>query len=233
MSNTQSDSSLQPVGGDRLRVAGEKPSAILVCARRTLGICTTLSILAASLASTQSPHVARDSVLKPVSSFAAIKDEHARSLALFLEASKVITSPRCMNCHPNGERPTQGDAMVPHQPLVVRGPAGFGVAAMRCSTCHQTTNSDDARVPGNPAWRLAPAFLAWQGKSLGDICRLISDPTRNGGRNAAALVHHMAEDSLVGWGWHPDRGRRPVPGSQKEFGAIIEAWLASGAACPR
>jgi len=123
--------------------------------------------------------------------------------------------------------------MRPHQPLVVRGPAGFGVAAMRCSTCHQTTNNDDARVPGNPAWRLAPAFLAWQGKSLGDLCRLLRDPARNGGRNAAALVHHMAEDQLVGWGWHPDRGRKPAPGTQKEFGAIVEAWLASGAVCPR
>jgi hypothetical protein len=196
-------------------------------------MAAALIIVAASIASAQSSQVAPDTVLKPASSFAGITDEHARSLALFLEASKVITSPRCMNCHPDGDRPTQGDAMVPHEPLVVRGAAGFGVPAMHCSSCHQTTNSDDGRVPGHPAWQLAPAFLAWQGKSLGEICRLLRDRKRNGGRDTTALVKHMAEDPLVGWGWHPDKGRRPAPGTQKEFGAIIQAWLASGAACPR
>jgi hypothetical protein len=234
MSKTQSNTPLHVVDGHHVRGPRTAPPTIVEYGCRCIwGFHAALIIFAATLASAQSPRVARDTVLKPASTFAGISDEHARSLALFLEASKVITSPRCMNCHPSGERPTQGDAMRPHQPLVVRGPAGFGVAAMRCSTCHQTTNSDDARVPGNPAWRLAPAFLAWQGKSLGEICRLLSDPARNGGRNAAALVKHMAEDSLVGWGWHPDKGRIPAPGTQKEFGEIVQAWLASGAACPR
>jgi hypothetical protein len=201
--------------------------------RRACIIGAALTICAGTVTSAQSPRAHIDTVLEPASSFAGIRDEHARSLALFLEASKVISSPRCMNCHPDGDRPTQGDAMRPHQPLVVRGPAGFGVPAMRCSTCHQTTNSDDGQVPGNRNWHLAPAFLAWQGKSLGEICRLLKDPARNGGRNMAALVEHMAEDSLVGWGWHPDRGRRPAPGTQKEFGEIIQAWVASGAVCPR
>jgi hypothetical protein len=46
------------------------------------------------------------------------------------------------------------------------------------------------------------------------------------------LVHHMAEDSLVGWGWHPGAGRTPAPGTQAEFGALIKAWVDTGAACP-
>jgi hypothetical protein len=199
--------------------------------RRAWGVTAALMIVVAPAGSAQS-HVASDTALKPVSAFAGISNEHARSLALFHEASKVIASPRCMNCHPDGDRPTQGDAMRLHEPLVVRGPAGFGVPAMQCSTCHQTTNSDDGHVPGNPGWHLAPAFLAWQGKSLGDICRLLADSTRNGGRRKAALVQHMAKDPLVGWAWHPDLGRRPAPGTQKEFGAIVEAWIMSGAACP-
>lgn len=119
-----------------------------------------------------------------------------------------------------------------HQPLVVRGPAGLGVPVMRCSTCHQPANSDDGQVPGSPVWRLAPGFLGWQGKSLGDICRLLIDPARNGGRDMPALVKHMSDDALVGWAWHPDKGRRPVPGTQKEFGAIVQAWITTGAACP-
>jgi hypothetical protein len=46
------------------------------------------------------------------------------------------------------------------------------------------------------------------------------------------LVHHMSEDDLVGWGWNPGRGRTSAPGTQKEFGELIKAWVESGAACP-
>jgi hypothetical protein len=46
------------------------------------------------------------------------------------------------------------------------------------------------------------------------------------------IVHHAAEDSLVGWGWQPGAGRTPAPGTQQEFGALIKAWVESGAACP-
>ena len=52
------------------------------------------------------------------------------------------------------------------------------------------------------------------------------------GRSMADLVHHMAEDSLVGWGWSPGAGRTPAPGSQQVFGALIKAWADTGAACP-
>ena len=45
--------------------------------------------------------------LKPVSAFASVTDEKARSVALFVEAAKVITSPRCMNCHPATRQATQ------------------------------------------------------------------------------------------------------------------------------
>src|ERR1700730_5886461 len=90
------------------------------------GMHAALIVVVGTGASAQSPHPSSDTALKPVSAFAGIKDGRTRSLALFREASKVITSPRCMNCHPDGDRPTQGDAMRPHQPLVVGGRAGFG-----------------------------------------------------------------------------------------------------------
>ncbi|MGB6320247.1 MAG: Isoquinoline 1-oxidoreductase subunit, partial [Xanthobacteraceae bacterium] len=38
-------------------------------------------------------------------SFDGISDTAARSAALFTEAGKVLTSPRCVNCHPAGDRP--------------------------------------------------------------------------------------------------------------------------------
>ena len=34
------------------------------------------------------------------------------------------------------------------------------------------------------------------------------------------------------WGWDPGPGRRPVAGTQQQFGALIEAWIDTGAACP-
>ena len=50
--------------------------------------------------------------LRTPQSFDAIADKTERSRALFVEAGKVIQSPRCLNCHPNGDRPTQGNDML-------------------------------------------------------------------------------------------------------------------------
>ncbi|MGC6330683.1 hypothetical protein ACNI3R_14500 [Rhizorhabdus sp. FW153] len=58
------------------------------------------------------------------------------------------------------------------------------------------------------------------------------EPARNGGKDMAQLVHHMAEDELVGWGWNPGGKRTPAPGTQAKFGALFTAWADSGAQCP-
>jgi hypothetical protein len=171
--------------------------------------------------------------LKPVSDFDNIRDRNERAVALFQEAGKVIQSPRCLNCHPAGERPTQTDRMRPHQPLVVRGEGGIGApGGLVCTTCHHETNFDPAGVPGNPKWSLAPVEMAWQGRTLGQICNQIKDKDRNGGKDMAALIQHMAADDLVGWGWNPGAGRMPAPGTQQQFGELIKAWADAGAACP-
>ena len=170
--------------------------------------------------------------LKAPADFAGIADTAERSRALFTEAGKVIESPRCQNCHPVGVRPTQGDDMHPHLPLVVRGKDDQGAIAMRCATCHQVANFQPAGVPGAPKWHIAPAQMAWQGKSLGAICDQIKDPARNGQRTLAQIHDHMANDALVGWGWHPGGARAPAPGTQKQFGMLVAAWIQTGAACP-
>lgn len=178
--------------------------------------------------------VSNPKTLQPVSAFAKIKNKNERAIALFNEAGKVIQSPRCLNCHPAGDRPTQTDRMRPHIPLVVRGEAGMGAAGgLACTTCHHENNFDAANVPGNAKWALAPTEMAWQGKTLGQICTQIKDKERNGGKDMAALVHHMAEDELVGWGWKPGGNRTPAPGTQKQFGELIRAWADAGAACPK
>jgi hypothetical protein len=170
--------------------------------------------------------------LRPAADFSGITDAHERAVALFEEAGKVITHPRCVNCHPASDRPTQGETMHPHEPWVVRGADGHGAPGLRCNTCHHAANFDPARVPGHPMWHLAPIEMAWQGKTLGQICEQIKDTARNGNKDMAALVKHMAEDSLVGWGWSPGEGRTPVPGTQAQFGELIKAWAEAGADCP-
>jgi len=74
--------------------------------------------------------------------------------------------------------------------------------------------------------------MSWQGKTLGEICRQIKDRARNGGRSLADIRTHMATDRLVGWAWRPGEGRKPAPGTQAEFGTLIEAWISTGAHCP-
>jgi len=170
--------------------------------------------------------------LRAASSFSNIPNQRERSVALFNEAAKVLQHPRCMNCHPATERPTQTDLMRPHQPWVVRGPRGYGATGMRCATCHHQTNFDQAGIPGHPEWHLAPASMAWQGKTVRQICTQIKDRARNGNRSLAALIRHVSEDTLVGWAWSPGPGRTPTPGSQREFGELMKAWSESGAHCP-
>jgi hypothetical protein len=74
--------------------------------------------------------------------------------------------------------------------------------------------------------------MAWQGKSLREICLQLKDGTRNGGRSLSKLHEHMAKDRLVGWAWHPGEGRSPAPGTQAQLGALIQAWISTGAHCP-
>ena len=170
--------------------------------------------------------------LRAVGSFGDINDEAARSVALFEEAGRVIQHPRCMNCHPRTDRPTQTDAMSPHIPWVSRGLDGGGAQVLRCSSCHNSDNFAASGVPGSPEWKLAPIEMAWQGRTLGEICRQIQDPA-HGGMTHAELLHHMAEDELVGWAWTPGADRTPAPGTQEAFGALIAAWIDTGARCPQ
>ncbi len=170
--------------------------------------------------------------LAPPESFDLISDQEKRSAALFVELGKVLTSPRCLNCHPAGDRPRQGDAARPHQPPVERGADGFGLEAMRCSICHKRANFEPGRVPGHPAWHLAPLEMGWEGRTLSEICTQIKDPQRNGGRTLDDILRHIGTDTLVGWAWAPGFGRQPAPGTQREAGALVEAWIKTGAVCP-
>ncbi len=195
-------------------------------------IIVSVATLATSLVTGYALSETASHALASPDSFAAIGDTETRSAAMFTELGKVLTHPRCVNCHPAGDRPHQGNEGRLHQPPVERGADGHGQPAMRCSICHQNANFDPGRVPGHPEWHLAPREMAWEGKTLPEICAQIKDPARNGGRKVEDLIHHIGEDTLVGWAWAPGFGRAPAPGTQKEAGALVEAWVKSGAACP-
>jgi hypothetical protein len=191
-----------------------------------LGIVSITASVKPSAAQTSS------SQLRAAASFANIADERARAIALFEEAGKVLLHPRCVNCHPATERPRQGDARRLHQPLVVRGKDGRGAPGLTCNTCHHAGNFNPARIPGTDHWALAPASTALEGRTIGQVCEQMKDRARNGNRDMAAILHHVATDSLVLWAWAPGEGRAPAPGTHGEFAGLLNAWAAAGAHCP-
>lgn len=170
--------------------------------------------------------------LRAPTDFASIGDDEERSQALFVEATRVMLHPRCANCHPDGDVPLQGEAGMLHDPPVVRGPDDAGVAGLGCQGCHQDRNLAHARVPGAPGWHLAPRAMAWVGRTPRQLCEQLKDERRNGGKTVAQIVEHSAHDELVAWGWEPGHGRPPAPGTQEQFGALMKAWMDTGAECP-
>ena len=85
----------------------------------------------------------------------AAKPDTNESRAAFLQVYRVLTSPRCQNCHPVGDAPLQGDDSHVHLQNVKRGKDGHGVYGMRCDTCHQAKNLPGEHMPpGNPKWSL-------------------------------------------------------------------------------
>ena len=213
-------------------------------ARQGWRLCTAL-VLASGIASLGSfastnANAQGGNDLRAPSAFASIANPEARSRALFSEAAKVIMNPRCMNCHPAGDSPLQGNDKHLHLPPVVRGEAGAGGPGNQCVACHTQGNytlleraTTYESIPGHPRWGLAPIEMAWEGKSASEICSQLKDPKRNGGRDLKLLHEHVAQDDLVAWGWNPGSGRAPAPGSQARMGELIQAWIDTGAHCPQ
>jgi hypothetical protein len=143
--------------------------------------------------------------------------------------------PRCMNCHPAGDVPLQGDDNRLHIQNVKRGPDGKGLYALKCANCHQDANlPGDNMPPGNPNWHLPPAKtpMVFQGKTPGELARQLKDPKQNGGKTLEEIFKHVAEDKLVLWGWDPGNGRAQPPLSHAEFTRRFREWIDKGAAAP-
>lgn len=153
----------------------------------------------------------------------------------FLAAYKVLMSPRCMNCHPKGDVPLQGDDSHLHTQNVQRGVDGKGVYALKCSNCHQPENTPGVHTPpGNPNWHLPPANMkmVFEGKSPRELAAQLKDFKRNGNKTMAQLIDHVTNDKLVLGGWNPGEGRTLPPATHAEFAKNFKEWIDKGAYLP-
>jgi len=166
---------------------------------------------------------------------AAYQDDAAAREA-FIACYPVFMHPRCMNCHPAGDAPLQGEDSHPHAQNVKRGPDGRGFYALKCANCHQDTTLIGANMPpGNPSWRLpSPDMpLVFQGLTPAQLADQLKDPLRNGSKTLDQLVRHVTEDKLVLSCWSPGEGRSQPPLSHDEFAGRFREWVDRGAASPR
>lgn len=156
------------------------------------------------------------------------------SVKAFMQVYTVLMSPRCMNCHPAGDVPLQGDDSHLHTMAPKRGADGKGVYAMKCTNCHQPTNTPGLHTPpGNPNWHLPPADMkmVFQGKTPHELAKQLVDKNQNGHKDMKQLLEH-AHDSLVLAGWNPGEGRSLPPMSHKDFVKAWTTWINKGAYAP-
>jgi hypothetical protein len=157
------------------------------------------------------------------------------SVKAFMKVYAVLMSPRCMNCHPSGDAPLQGDDSHIHTMNVVGGKDGTGVYAAKCSNCHQPTNVPGLHTPpGNPKWQLPPENMKmiFQGRTPHQLALQIMNYNLNGHRNRTQLLEH-SKDTLVKAAWNMGEGRTAPPMSYTAFVSAWETWIKKGGYAPK
>lgn len=169
--------------------------------------------------------------LAPLTVSTAARTEPKTGEDAFVAIAGVLQSPRCMNCHPVGNAPLNGDDSIAHRMNISRD----SLKGLQCNTCHRNENGKTPHSPpGVPNWRLPdPEMpLVFQGHTPRSLCEQIKDPKRNGNRTLSALRDHMDHDPLVMWGWNPGPGRTLPPLSHTDLMFAVDLWIAKGAPCP-
>jgi hypothetical protein len=167
----------------------------------------------------------------------------ADGLMAWQQLYSVLTHSRCINCHTATNYPQQGDDRHRHFANVVRGPAGKGVPALQCVTCHQEANADSTGVPGAHDWHLAPLSMKWQDLndkilSSAEVCKAVTDRSKNNNLDGAGLLKHHAEEPLVLWAFQPSRRidgsmRTLPPLTHEQFVEATRKWVEVGTPCPQ
>lgn len=199
---------------------------------KTITVLTTIVSLVAILSFTDRTKTAFISNNAKHDHF--IKDS-VESVKAFMQVYKVLMSPRCMNCHPSGDIPLQGDKSLLHTMSPKRGKDGKGLYAMKCTNCHQPENTQGIHMPpGSPDWHLPPANMkmVFQGRTPNQLAKQLVDRKRNGNKSMAQLLAH-ADDKLVLAGWNPGEGRSLPPLSHAEFKKAWTTWINNGAYAPK
>ena len=173
----------------------------------------------------------------------ADRSTRAEGLVAWQQVYAVLTHPRCINCHTATNYPQQGDDRHRHFANVVRGPTGEGVSGQQCVTCHQEANADSTGVPGAHDWHLAPLSMQWQDQndkvlSSADVCKAVTDRSRNNNLDGAGLLKHHEKEPLVLWAFRPGRGidgsmRTLPPLTHEQFVAATRTWVEAGTPCPQ
>lgn len=183
------------------------------------------------------------SVRRDESQTAKAAPAKAEGLAAWQQVYSVLTHPRCINCHTATNYPQQGDDRHRHFANVVRGPAGKGVPALQCITCHQEANADSTGVPGAHDWHLAPLSMRWQNAndkvlSSPEVCKALTDKAKNHGLDGPGLLKHHASEPLVLWAFQPGRridgsARTLPPLTHEQFVEATRKWVEAGTPCPQ
>lgn len=163
-----------------------------------------------------------------------IKKDSIKSVKAFMQVYAVLISPRCMNCHPAGDVPLQGDDSHLHAMSPQRGKDGKGINAMKCANCHQATNMPGLHTPpGSPNWHLPPADMkmVFEGRTPHELAKQLMDPQQNGHKSKEQLLAH-ATDALVLAAWNPGEGRSLPPISHEAFSKAWVTWIKHGAYAP-
>jgi hypothetical protein len=177
------------------------------------------------------------------SSRADSRSARVKGLAAWDRIYSVLTHPRCINCHTATNYPQQGDDRHRHFANVIRGAEGKGVPALQCVSCHQQVNADTTGVPGASGWHLAPLSMRWQDGndrilSSAEVCKAVTDRSRNNGLDGPGLLKHHSEEPLVLWAFEPGRGtdgrpRTLPPLTHDQFVAATRRWVDAGMPCPQ
>ncbi|WP_300434373.1 hypothetical protein [Christiangramia sp.] len=197
--------------------------------RKFAGVLFILTIVAVSMGMTGKQFSKAEYVKIPQQ-----ENDSLASVQAFKKVYEVLMHPRCMNCHPAGDIPLQGDDSHVHSMKPRRGKDGKGLYAMKCANCHQNTNTPGKHAPpGNPEWHLPPADMkmVFQGRSASELAKQLVDKSKNGNKSIEDLIEH-AEDTLVKAGWNPAEGLSLPPYSHEEWKEAWLTWLENGAYAP-
>jgi hypothetical protein len=173
----------------------------------------------------------------------AVPATREAGLVAWQQVYSVLTHPRCINCHTATNYPQQDDDRHRHLFNVIRGTGGRGVPSLNCATCHQGANAAGTGVPGAHNWHLAPLSMKWQDLndqilSSAEICRSLTDRSKNDNLNGPGLLKHHQTEPLVHWAFEPGRRRdgtaRSLPPlTHDEFVAATRTWVEAGTPCPQ